>query len=559
MKVKRILALLALSASAIFAQTPVVTEILNNYGLINPGTVAQGAIFIVKGSNLSDQRTTLQSTPLQTTLEGVRMVITVGATTTFAPMYYALPEQLAGILPSDTPVGVGTLSVRNNGKNSTPVAINVVRSAFGVLTASGTGTGSARVQDASQGYQELTSTRATNPGNVLVFYGSGVGPVTGDETLPQQQSNLTSIPITVTIGGKSAQVFYRGRTAFPGLDQINVQVPVLDASTYGCNVAVLITTNSVQANPTTIPVAQSGTTCPAAPVTGTGPVSGATQQEIDRWIAAGTFATGSINLGRNTLYAVGDVLPGVGASTTITKSDVFSVGFRRIAGADLARYLRGDGSPALGLSPGACVVLRSTDDPYPLLSITALDAGSSIVSNGPGGAQVATRSVPKIYSAQIPNSYVIAGRYTFTGTGGPDVGAFTGSMDIAGEFTLTNPDELKTITRASGATARWTGGDSSQLVQISGTSVLLNSDGSLGSSVSFACLANGSDGRFTVPGNILTQLSATGTFGGAGLNIPLRGTFSVAMLGKGSRITATGLDYFTANNTWTWTVTSEYR
>jgi len=537
----------------------VVTEILNNYGLINPGTVAQGAIFIVKGSNLSDQTTTLQSTPLQTTLQGVRMVITVGGTTTFAPMYYVLPQQLAGILPSDTPVGAGTLTVRNNGKNGTPVAINVVRSAFGVLTASGAGTGSARVQDASQGYQELSSTRATNPGNVLVFYGSGVGPVTGDETLPQAQVDLTSIPIAVTIGGKPAQVFYRGRTVFPGLDQINVQVPALDASTYGCNVVVLISTNSVPANPTTIPVAQSGTTCPAAPVTGGGPVSGATQQEIDRWIAAGTFSTGSINLGRNTLYAVGDNLPGVAGSTTITKSDAFSVGFRRLAGADLGRYLRGDGFPALGLSPGGCVVIRSTEDPYPLLSITALDAGSSIVSSGPGGVLVATRTVPKVYNVLVPNNYVSGGRYTFTGTGGPDIGAFNGNLDVAGDFTLANPDELKTITRASGATARWSGGDASLQVQVSGTSVLLNSDGSLGSSVSFACLANGSDGRFTVPANILTQLSATGTFGGAGLNILLRGTFSVAMVGKGSRITATGADYFTANNTWTWTVTSEYR
>ena len=556
---KRIIALLALSASAALAQAPVVTEILNNYGLINSGTVAQGAIFIVKGSNLSDQTTSLQSTPLQTTLQGVRMVITVGGTTTFAPMYYALPQQLAGILPSDTPVGAGTLTVRNNGKNGTPVAINVVRSAFGVLTASGTGTGSARVQDASQGYQELTSTRATNPGNVLVFYGSGVGPVTGDETLPQAQVDLTSIPVTVTIGGKSAQVFYRGRTAFPGLDQINVQVPALDASTYGCNVAVLITTNSVQANPTTIPVAQSGTTCPAAPITSGGPLSGATVAEMDRWITAGSVAIGNISLGRNTLYSVGDNLPGVSGSTTITKGDTVSVGFRRVGGTDLARYLHGDGFPSLGLSPGACVVIRGTDDPYPFLTSTLLDAGSSIVSSGPGGAQVATRTTQKTYSAQVPNNYVGAGRYTFTGTGGPDIGAFTGNLDIAADFTLTNPDELKTVTRGSGATARWSGGDASQPVQISGTSVVLNSDGSLGATVSFVCLANGADGRFTVPSNILTQIPASSTFGGAGLNVLLRGSFTVAMAGKGSRITASGVDYFTANNAWTWTVTSEYR
>jgi len=198
---------LAFFASLAFGQSPIVNQILNNYGLANAGTVAQGAIFIVKGTALSDQTTDLQQVPLQTTLQGVRIAITVNGITTFAPLYYVLPQQLAGILPSNTPEGAGTLVVRNNSKNSLPVPITIVKSAFGVLTVTGTGLGSARVQDASQGYQELISTRSTNPGNFLVFYGSGLGPVAGDETVAQVQTDLSSIPISVTIGGKPAQVF----------------------------------------------------------------------------------------------------------------------------------------------------------------------------------------------------------------------------------------------------------------------------------------------------------------------------------------------------------------
>src|SRR4051812_39699410 len=111
---RKAFAILAILASAAFAQTPVVTGIANNYSGINVGSVAQGAIFIVIGTGLADtQTTTLQSVPLQTTLPGnVRMEITVGTTTTFAPMYYALNTQLAGILPSNTPTGAGTLIVR---------------------------------------------------------------------------------------------------------------------------------------------------------------------------------------------------------------------------------------------------------------------------------------------------------------------------------------------------------------------------------------------------------------------------------------------------------------
>ena len=550
---KRILALLTLSVSAAFAQVPVVTEILNNYSLINPGTVAQGAIFIVKGSNLSDLTTGLQEVPLHTDLQGVSIAIDIDGKRTFAPIYYVLPQQLAGILPSSTSVGAGTLTVRNNGKNSAPVPINVVRSAFGVLTASGAGTGSARVQDASQGYQELSTTRATNPGNFLVFYGSGVGPVTGDETLPQVQTDLTGIPVTVNIGGKPAPVFYRGRTAFPGLDQINVQVPALDSGVYGCNVPVVITTNGFAANATTIPVAQSGSTCPTSSNTGGGPVSGATQQEIDRWIAAGSYTSGNISVGRNTVYSVADSLPGVNPGTTITRSDAFTAVFQRIAGSDLATYLRG----GTGLALGSCRVTHSSD-PVPALTYSPLDAGPAITSSGPGGVQVASRNGAG-YSVLVPNTYVAAGRYTFTGVGGANVGAFSGNMDVLPDFVVNNADDLKTITRGAGLTVRWTGGDSTVPVQISGASPTINPDGTAGASTGFVCLAANLDGRFTVPSSVLTQLPATTTLGGAGFELLLRGSVSVTTAGKGTRITASGVDYFTANNSWTWTVASLYQ
>jgi uncharacterized protein (TIGR03437 family) len=549
--VKRILALLAISASAIFAQSPVVTEILNNYGLSNSPTVAQGAIFIVKGSNLSDFTTVLQEVPLQTNLQNVRMAITVNGVTTFAPMYYVLPQQLAGILPSSTPVGNGTLQIRNNGKNSSPIPINVIRSGFGVLTVSGTGSGSARVQDANQGYQELLSTRSTNPGNFLVFYGSGVGPVTGDETIGQVQTDLTGIPISVTIGGKPAEVFYRGRTAFPGLDQINVKVPTLDAGSYGCSVPVVIVTNGVPANATTIPVSPSGPNCSSGGATG-GPVSGATQQEIERWTAAGTFTSGNIRLGRTTLYSVADSLPGLAGGTTITKSDAFTASFSRISGAGLGPYLRGDGAVP---EVGSCLVGRGqTLD----LTTVALDAGASITATGPGGTQVAERN-GSAYSARLSGLVLNAGRYTFAGVGGTGVGAFTGNVDVGGEFVVTNPDDFKLLIRDAGAAVRWTGGDPSVPVQISGISVAVNPDGTLQSAAAFLCLANGADGRFTVPASILSQLPASATFSGAGLNVLLRGSFSVTGFGKGTRITASGMDYLVANNSWTWTVTTDYR
>jgi uncharacterized protein (TIGR03437 family) len=495
---KRVLGLMVFSVAA-FAQTPAVTQILNNYSLINAGSVAQGAIFIVKGSSLSDQSTGLQSVPLTTTLVGVRMEITVGGTTTFAPMYYALPTQLAGILPSSTPTGTGTLTVRNNGRSSAPAAITVVRSAFGMLTVSGDGTGAARLQDASQGSQELSPTRATNPGNFLVFYGSGVGATTGDETVAQLGANasgdLTGISISVSIGGQNAPVLYRGRTAFPGLDQINVQMPTLAAGAYGCNVAVVITTNGVAANATTIPVAASGTTCPPPPSTGGGGAT-PTPTEITEWINRGNYTFGTVNIGRNTHYG-----------TTTTRSSSITAIFGRVSGlsADLQSFL----TPSIG----GCTILRVAGVIFPGINFTYFDAGPSVTASGPNGAQVATRQTVEgtiQYNAEnLPITFITSGRYTLTGTGGAQVGAFSGALDVGDEIVWTNYQEARTVTRSNPLTVRWTGASLSQYVSISGSSITLE-----GGFTSFTCLANRSAGQFTVPASVLSQLPASPDFGG---------------------------------------------
>src|SRR5262249_13850553 len=149
----------------------------------------------------------------------------------------------------------------------------------------------------------------------------------------------------------------------------------------------VITTNGVQANATTIPVAQSGSNCASSGGGGGaagGPVSGATQQEIDRWAAAGTFTTGNIRLNRTTMYSVTDSLPGLTGSTTITKTDAFGGSFNRISGTDLGKYLRGEGTTPV---VGACVVT-------PTLNVTTapLDAGASFTATGPSGVQTAERN-----------------------------------------------------------------------------------------------------------------------------------------------------------------------
>ena len=141
----------------------------------------------------------------------------------------------------------------------------------------------------------LASNNATNPGKAVIFYGSGLGPTLANETVEQTGANasgdLTGIPITASIGGKTAQVLYRGRTIYPGLDQINILIPTLDV--YGCEVPVVITTNGVQANAGTIPVAATGATCPPPASGGGGGSPNLTSAEIDTFVARGFYTSGA--------------------------------------------------------------------------------------------------------------------------------------------------------------------------------------------------------------------------------------------------------------------------
>ena len=124
---------------------------------------------------------------------------------------------------------------------------------------------------------------------------------------------------------------------------------------------------------------------------------------------------------------------------------------------------------------------------------------------------------------------------------------------------VTNTDDFKVIDRAGGVTVRWTGGDSSTVLTISGGSFTVSESGS-STGAAFICRQNTSAGSFTVPGSILTQLPASASIGGGGFSLVTRGSFSVTAGGQGARLaTPSGLDILTANNAWSWSFTPQYK
>ena len=536
--------MLGLLAAALGLAQPVVSAVQNNYSYIPPGVpqygIAQGSIFVVFGTGLANTSTGLQSIPLRTTVEGVSAAVTVGGVTRAAILYYVTPSQIAGILPSNTPNGAGTIVVTNNGRASAPAPITVVQSAFGTLTLDGSGGGPAAVFDAAN--QFLSPTNATRSGEVIVLYGTGVGPTPGDETGTQTQTNLTAVPIVVEIGGKPAQVLYRGRTVFPGLDQINVVVPAGVGP--GCGVSVAVSSGTMVGNFTTIPVAASGNTCPTE-----GGDDGLviTDAEFNRWSAAGQYSTGSVGLTRSTSYSVAD---GAGGSITrsVTRDDTASAGFNRVSG-NVGRLFR---STFLVPTAGSCIVSTGFTNPFPDLVYRSLDAGTPLRVVGPAGERSVPRSTNSVgaigYGLDVGNgtagNYLDAGSYSISGPGGPDIGSFNGTFNVPTELVWTNRAALETVTRANGITVTWTGGEPTTLVTIQGQSVV--SQGTRVTGVFFQCWARNTDSQMAIPPSVLLALPPSGTSTPApGLTLTQRGSLALATVGKGTRIQATGLDYGT--------------
>jgi hypothetical protein len=163
------------------------------------------------------------------------------------------------------------------------------------------------------------------------------------------------------------------------------------------------------------------------------------------------------------------------------------------------------------VSPGSCIV--DTLTPATVGSVTGLDPGS-ISLTGPGGIALTLANQLGIMgelsgalpAGAIPQS---GGTFTFTGTGGANVGPFTASLTFSNPLlSWTNPSVAATVNRSQGFTATWTGGNPGSYVFVTGTSALAKTATNPATTVGFTCLGNAGDGQFTVPSYILSALPA---------------------------------------------------
>jgi uncharacterized protein (TIGR03437 family) len=512
---------------------PTITAIQNNSSRIPTGYpnygIAPSSLFVVLGTGLADPSAlVLESTAppgLPLTLHGASITVVVAGVTTHPALYYASPTQISAVLPAATPVGTGTLTVTYNGAVSAAASILVVPSAVGINYFSQLGVNNSNVnvgvaQDLSGAI--LTFTNSGSPGQTITLWITGLGadPDDSDTTYTSTPHRINT-PLQVYFGGVLATTSYQGSAGYPGVQIINLQIPL--TVPIGCYVPLVVVTGNIISNVVNFPIHQGGGTCVE-------PTTGANGTQILQ-NTQDTLRSGLVSLVQTNAPS--------GGTRTVTNS----------ANANFQKYT-GLLASATGqiMSPGGCVVGPIIGASVP--SLEGLEAGT-ITLTGPAGLAVTLSpqlglkgySGATLAAGAIPAS---GGTFTFHGSGGTDVGSFTTAITLSSPLlSWTNMNVAATIDKTQGVQVTWTGGNPGTYVVISGTSTKTPATNPP-IIAGFTCRIAVEAGQFTVPAYILLGLPA-GT-GGTLLQNDVISTFS-----------ATGLDSTYAGATISSNVASTFR
>jgi uncharacterized protein (TIGR03437 family) len=220
-----------------------------------PAPVAPGSIVSIFGTALASGTEIATVFPLPTTLQGTQVFINGIA----APLFYVSPSQINAQVPWEAGGGPAiAVQVKSNGVASNTVTAVLANTAPGVFV-------SVHAAD----YTVVTSANPAVPGEYLVVFSTGLGPVTNQPATGAPASTTvlshTAQVSTVTIAGLLAAVTFSGLTpSFAGFYQVNVQVP---ANAVSASAAPLVLSNG--GNSTTSAIAlQSSWTIGIAPADG---------------------------------------------------------------------------------------------------------------------------------------------------------------------------------------------------------------------------------------------------------------------------------------------------
>lgn len=527
MRRRRIAWVAALACGMAYAQGPTITAVQDAGGYT--ANLAPGIVFVVKGSNLCGTSATANAiaAPYSTAALGgatVRLTPVAGGAGIDAFMIYCFNNgsvtQLAAELPNSTATGDYNVTVTFNGSTSAAFKTTVVARKFQVLSQAGSGSGRTLAQNVVSSSQydinSYTTSASRSPGKpseFLIAAGTGLGAAVGyDASAPPNGLDFIAtqnLDVKAIVGGMEITPSYAGRSnQFPGLDYIGFQLPA--NVTTGCNVPFQVRVAGQLSNETTISIAPDAqsTACVGSQFS---------PDVLTKLDAGGSIVAGFFDL---TSYA----------SNFSFGGQNFAVRAEGASGA-FAKYTADTVTELPNLTPsgtGTCQVYQTTSSTAgggANTNLTYLDAGN-ITLNGPNVSNKAFTKTSNVYTLNLGLSgsglppgipgfnaspLITAGTYALAGAGGADIGAFNASITINTPLTITG-GLPSTVNRSQNLNIAWTGGGSTDVVLIAGTSSLLVS-GTPGngtySTTTFICTTTADKQSFSVPSSILMQLPAT--------------------------------------------------
>lgn len=201
-------------------------------GVVNAASfdagLAPGGLASVFGAGITTVSGVVSASalPLPTSLGGSSVLINGAAVPVLAVANVNGGEQINFQAPFDLAPGPASLVVSRNGGQTPPFAVTILQAAPALFTVDGT---HAAAQHPA-GFSPITASDPAAPGEVIVLYGTGLGPVVNAPAsgagAPIAPLATMTVPPIVTIGGLDATVQYSGLTPLAvGIWQLNVVVP----------------------------------------------------------------------------------------------------------------------------------------------------------------------------------------------------------------------------------------------------------------------------------------------------------------------------------------------
>ena len=197
----------------------------NSASYVMSNEVAAGSLISIFGQQLATTETSASNAPFPTTLAEIHATLGDVA----LPLYFANAGQVNAIVPFLPDKSLNTalgLVLQRGNTTAPPLSLNLVQFQPGIFSTNQKGSGQGAIKNALN--QLVDSSHPAKPGDTIVIYGAGMGPVTNPPApgAVAGTESLTTNQPTVYIDGIKAQVTYSGLS--PGsvqLYQVNAVVP----------------------------------------------------------------------------------------------------------------------------------------------------------------------------------------------------------------------------------------------------------------------------------------------------------------------------------------------